>query len=105
MFDGAVLACGIHCLEHHEQRPAVIGVQQILGAREALDARLQQLFTEGFARFGWQFSNVLGKPSGIVLGEPNAFPGRNLQLVESLLREHHDRPLFSRSMRVGVRLR
>ena len=67
MLDDAVLARGIHALQHDQHRPLALGVQHLLPLgepREALgEHRLHAVFVDGKAE-------ILSR---IVIGEPEAF--------------------------------
>jgi hypothetical protein len=43
VLDGAVLAGCVHCLEHKQQRPLILGVEHVLLLREPLGTALQEV--------------------------------------------------------------
>jgi len=69
VLDGAVLAGGVHRLEDEQQRPAVLGVKQLLFLRQPFGTTFEEL--GGFAFVDLQSAGI----GGIEILEPEAPAG------------------------------
>src|SRR5262249_53334220 len=89
VLDRPVLAGGVHRLEDDQQRIAVVGVEQVLGAGQVGEVLVEDLPGPLFERLLAELLHLLGlRPAGAEILDPDLLPRGRPEPIDDVVPDH-----------------